>query len=133
MQWGHIDGDEIRVVQNKTKKPLYVPLTEHISANLNAAERSSQFILPKDMSKIKTPGAWAYRGAAEAMRDAREAIGAQKYDLHALRYTAAAELLLAGRDDDLIASVTDQSKRMVEHYNRHVRQKSRAREAQKIR
>ena len=85
------------------------------------------------MSKTETPGQWAYRSAAEAMREVRRAVGALDYDLHGLRYTAAVELLRAGCDDDLIAPVTGQSKRMVEHYTRHVRQKIRAEKAQKIR
>ena len=70
---------------------------------------------------------------AEAMRHARETIGAESYDLHALRYTAAVELLMAGCDDDLIASVTGQSPAMVRHYTRHARQSVRARVAQKKR
>lgn len=130
MQWGHIEGDEIRVTQDKTGKPLYLPMTPHLSASLAATERRGLFILTKDMSKTKRPGQWEYRGASDAMRAARDAIGAQAYDLHALRYTAAVELLLAGCDDDQIAAVTGQSARMVQHYTRHVRQRVRAREAQ---
>ena len=42
-------------------------------------------------------------------------------------------LLLAGCDDDLIAAVTGQSRRMVEHYTSHVRQRARAIEAQRRR
>jgi integrase len=67
------------------------------------------------------------------MRAARKAIGAEEYDLHSLRYTAAAELLLAGCGDDLIAAVTGQSRAMVEHYTRHVRQRHRAKQAQEKR
>ncbi|MAU44547.1 MAG: integrase [Yangia sp.] len=67
------------------------------------------------------------------MRAARAAIGAQDYDLHCLRYTAAVELLLAGCSDDLISAVTGQSGAMVRHYRRHVRQRVRAREAQERR
>lgn len=71
--------------------------------------------------------------AAKAMRDARARIGAQDYDTHGLRYTAAVELCQAGCSDELIAAVTGQSQRMVEHYTRHVRQRVRATEAQKKR
>jgi integrase len=133
MQWGHIDCDEIRVLQGKTGKPLWLPITPHLAAALEATERRGLFILSKDMRKAKRPGMWAYRGAADAMRAARDAIGATEYDLHALRYTAAVELLLAGCDDDQIAAVTGQSPAMVRHYTRHVRQRVRAREAQERR
>ena len=42
-------------------------------------------------------------------------------------------LLFRKRDDDLIAAVTGQSRRMVEHYTRPVRQRARATEAQRRR
>jgi integrase len=133
MQWGHVRGDTILVIQGKTGARLEIPLTRHLSAALDATERQSLFILTKDMSKTKRLGQWEYRGASDAMRAAREAIGAQDYDLHGLRYTAAVELLLAGCNDDLISAVTGQSAAMVRHYTRHVRQRVRAREAQERR
>lgn len=133
MQWGHIENDAIRVKQGKTGKVLHIPLTAHLTAALEATERRSLFILAKDMTKTQRPGKWAYRGAAQAMLRAREAVGAQDYDLHGLRYTAAVELLLAGCSDDLISAVTGQTPAMVQHYTRHVRQRVRAREAQERR
>ncbi|MBN8185602.1 tyrosine-type recombinase/integrase [Salipiger thiooxidans] len=133
MQWGYVRGDTILVIQGKTGARLEIPLTPHLAAALDATERHSLFILTKDMSKTKRPGQWEYRGASDAMRAAREAIGAQDYDLHGLRYTAAVELLLAGCSDDLISAVTGQSAAMVRHYTRHVRQRVRAREAQERR
>lgn len=130
MQWAHIEGDEIRVTQGKTGKPLHVPITPHLRAALDAASRPGLFILAKDMTKTSRPGPWIYKTAADSMRKARAAVGAMDYDLHALRYTACAELLRAGCSDELIASVTGQSRQMVEHYTRHLRQRVRAREAQ---
>jgi integrase len=133
MQWSHIEDGGITLRQGKTGKPLWVPLTSHLRLALDAAPRETLFILSKDEAKSRGPGPWAYRGAADAMKAARTAVGAQDYDLHALRYTAAAELLLAGCSDELISAVTGQSPAMVKHYTRHVRQRVRAREAQKRR
>ncbi|SMX27260.1 site-specific tyrosine recombinase XerC [Pelagimonas phthalicica] len=135
MQWSHIRGASIAVKQSKTGKRLEIPMTEHLRAALAAADRNKEslFILPKDMSKTKTPGPWAYRSAAQAMRKAREAVGAQAYDLHSLRYTAGVELLLAGCSDDQIGSITGQSLEMVRHYTKSVRQRARAEEAQRKR
>lgn len=135
MQWGHIRGAFISVRQSKGGKNMEIPMTEHLRAALAATPRNENalYILAKDMRKTKTPGPWAYRSASQAMRAAREAVGALDYDLHALRYTAGVELLLAGCDDDQIASITGQSLEMVRHYTRHVRQKARAEQAQKIR
>lgn len=123
MQWGHIKESGIYVRQNKTGKQLWVPFTQYLSAALDATPRASLFILAKDMSKTKTPGPWAYRSASQAMRKARIAIGAADYDLHGLRYTAAAELMAAGCDQETIAAVTGQSEAMVKHYTRATRQK----------
>lgn len=129
MQWGQIEDDAITIRQGKTGKKLYLPFTPHLLAALNAAKRRNLTILTSQHGK----GAWSYRGAAGAMKSAREAVGAEAYDNHGLRYTAAVELLLAGCDDDTIAAVTGQSPAMVRHYTRHVRQRVRAEEAQKRR
>ncbi|KZY05227.1 MULTISPECIES: tyrosine-type recombinase/integrase [unclassified Sulfitobacter] len=129
MGWPNIEAGGINVRQGKTGKLLWVPLTPHLAKALDALPRSDVAFL----TKINGPGRLSYRMAAEAMRAARKAIEAEEYDTHALRYTAAVELCRAGCSDELIAAVTGQSQRMVEHYTRHVRQRVRATEAQKRR
>lgn len=129
MGWPDLDEGGINLSQGKTGKRLWVPLTAHLRAALDALPRTDLAFLPK----AKGAGRLSYRMAAQAMRDARGEIGAEDYDTHGLRYTAAVELLKAGCSDELIASVTGQSIRMVEHYTRHVRQRMRATEAQKKR
>lgn len=66
-----------------------------------------------------------YSGAADAMSDAR--------DMHALRYTAAAELPLSGRDDDRIVATPGQSKRMAAHAPATSDSAPRATEGQQVR
>lgn len=123
MQWRHIEGGGINVTQSKTGKRLWVPLTVHLWRALDVWPVAGLRIVPI-----------SYRQAAHAMQKAREVVGAgPEHDTHALRYTAAAELLLAGCDDDTIAAVTGQSPAMVQHYTRHVRQKSRAMKAKEAR
>ncbi|WP_370584775.1 integrase [Paracoccus sp. IB05] len=61
----------------------------------------------------------------------REAIGAEKYDIHGLRYAAAAELAVAGCSDELIASITGyKTSAMVAKYAGPARQKAREKAAQ---
>ncbi|MBJ2153950.1 hypothetical protein JC607_24220 [Paracoccus sp. IB05] len=61
----------------------------------------------------------------------REAIGAEKYDIHGLRYAAAAELAAAGCSDELIASITGhKTSAIVAKYAGPARQKARAKAAQ---
>lgn len=122
MQWQHIEDGRIRVRQGKTGKRLTVPLTPHLSAALKAWPVTDLRILRL-----------SYRQAAHAMLEARKALKAEAYDTHALRYTAAVELLLAGCTDEEIAAVTGQSVEMVQHYTRHVRQEARAIKAQEAR
>lgn len=126
MQWNHIDGDGINVRQNKTGAKLWVPFTPHLRAALEAHKRDNLTILTKQHGN----GPWAYRGAADALMAVRIEIGAEAYDAHSLRYSAACELLMNGCSDDLIAAVTGQSGRMVAHYTKSVRQKVRAIKAQ---
>lgn len=119
MQWGHVQDGGIWVTQGKTGKRLWVPFTQPLSAALAATERRSVLILTNHAGT----GPWSYRGASQAMRAVREQIGALNYDIHGLRYRTAVELYLAGAGDDVIGAVTGQSRAMVEHYTRAVRQK----------
>lgn len=76
----------------------------------------------------------SYRQASHAVRAVREQIGAEAYDIHALRYTAASELAEAGCSDELIQAVTGhRSAAMVRRYSAAARQKARARQAQEKR
>lgn len=129
MKWGDIQDDGINVRQNKTGKKQWVPLTSHLRAALHTTQRRSVYILTNQTAT----GPWSYRGASQAIRNVREAIGALDYDIHSLRYSAASELLIAGADDDVIAAITGQSAAMVAHYTRSTRQKVRAMKAKDMR
>ncbi|PVA05713.1 tyrosine-type recombinase/integrase [Thalassorhabdomicrobium marinisediminis] len=129
MKWSDLEDGGLNVKQGKTGKPLWVPLTAQLHAALDATPKRSVFILTNEAAT----GPWSYRGAAQAIRKIRAQIGALDYDNHALRYTAAVELLNAGADDDVIAAVPGQSTAMVRHYTRSARQKVRALKAREIR
>lgn len=129
MSWSDIDGDGIRVTQNKTGASLWVPFTPRLRA-----------ILP-DTPKIgSTICAWgkgratSYRGAADMIMAVRRKIGAEAYDIHSLRYAAASELAAAGCNDELIAAITGHTTAsMVRKYSGAARQRARAIEAQRLR
>jgi len=129
MRWSDIQGGGFSVRQSKTNKELWVPILPELQEALNAASRHSVFILTNERGTNR----WSYRGASAAVRAVREQIGALDYDIHSWRYNAACELLEAGCDDDLIASVTGQSPAMVLHYTKKVRQRLRAVAAQQKR
>lgn len=129
MQWGDIESDGIRVRQNKTGSKLWVPLTQPLREALSATQRRSTFILTNQAAT----GPWSYRGASQAVRNVRVAIGALDYDIHSLRYSAASELLRAGADNETIGAITGQSAAMVKHYTRSTRQKVLAMKAKGMR
>lgn len=129
MRWSDIQEGGFVIRQNKTGKELWVPILPELQATLDIASRHSVFILTNERGTNR----WSYRGASQAIRKVREAIGALDYDIHSWRYNAACELVEAGCGDDLVASVTGQSPAMVVHYTKKVRQKARALEAQQKR
>lgn len=129
MRWSDIQEGGFVIRQNKTGKELWVPILPELQVAMDAASRHSVFILTNERGTNR----WSYRGASQAVRNVRERIGADRYDIHSWRYNAACELVEAGCSDDLVASVTGQSPAMVLHYTRKVRQKVRAVEAQRRR
>lgn len=129
MRWSDIQDGGVVVRQNKTGKELWVPILPTLQVALDVAGRHSVFILTNE----RGTNAWSYRGASQAVRNARERIGALDYDIHSWRYNAACELVQAECSDDLVAAVTGQSPAMVLHYTKKVRQKIRAIQAQQKR
>lgn len=127
MRWEDIEGEGINVRQGKTGAFLWVPFTPHLGAVLAASDRVGETICAWGKKGKPT----AYRGAAELVMAVRRAIGGEKYDLHGLRYTTAAELAALGCSDALIMAVTGhKTQAMVAKYAGPVRQKTRAIEAQ---
>lgn len=127
MRWSDVEDGGVNVRQGKTGKVLWVPFTASLRAVLDETPKAGLTICAwgprgKPMS---------YRQAHERVMKVRQEIGAEDYDLHALRYTAAAELAALGLDDDFIMAVTGHStKDMVAKYAGPVRQKARAIKAQ---
>ena len=115
----------IDLVQNKTKKLLWVPLPERLVTLLSNTKRQHEYIL----TAHRKTNQWSYRGASDAVMTIRRKIGAEKYDIHSLRYNAACELALAGLDDETIGAVTGQTEQTVKHYTKSVRQMANAKRA----
>lgn len=128
MRWSDIAGDGINVIQGKTGARLWVPFTPRLRDILARTKRRSLMIVAP-MRGTSRPV--SYRAAAQRIGKVRESIGAQRFDIHGLRYSAAAELAAAGCSDELIAAVTGHATAtMVRKYAGPARQKIRAIEAQ---
>lgn len=129
MRWDAIADGGIFVTQGKTKAKLWLPLTRALREALDAMPRHGLTICAQPNGKPMT-----YRGCAQIVLDVRKKIGAEAYDMHSWRYTAAAELAAAGCDDEMIQAVTGhKTGAMVAQYAGASRQKARAVEAMKRR
>lgn len=126
MKWDDVSGGDIRVVQNKTKVPLRIPLTGRLAAYLATVPRDGVYIAAKNLREPLS-----YPNARHAMAAARKGTVAAGMTIHALRYTAAIELAEAGCTEEEIASITGhKSLQMIEKYTRGSLQRQRAKSAQ---
>lgn len=129
MQWGHVEAGGIHLRQAKTRSALWVPWTRRLAQVIDAAPRRGLFIACQPNGR-----AWSYNGAWRRITEIRKAIGAEGYDIHALRHTAASELAALGLSDETIMAVTGhRSSAMVQLYAGAAAQKARAKKAQERR
>ena len=118
MRWSAINaGGIISVKQGKTGKELFIPLHKDLRAVLDGIPRHAVTILT---SAERTPWqtgfqvAWA-KHKPQAVRD-------KALVFHGLRKSAVVMLLEAGCTDAEVASVTGQSRQMIEWYAKQVNQ-----------
>lgn len=133
MRWDQIEDDGIWVVPQKTKrkrKRLYVPFTARLKAVIDKTPRYGDHIISQPNGNPI-----AYQTAWKRMMELRTAIGAKDYDNHALRHTAASEIIaLPGMTREHVEAITGHGTAdMVDLYAGDAGQKARATEAQKAR
>ena len=129
MRWADIEGDGINVHQGKTGVDLWLPFTPQLATALDRTPHEGLYIVPQTDGRPIS-----YRAAAFAVMQVRKEIGAEEYDIHALRHTTASELAALGLSDELIMAVTGHTSRAsVVRYAGAARQKARAQVAQDAR
>lgn len=128
MQWGHLADNCLTVTQSKTKRRLVIPLTDRLAATLAQTPRRGLYIV-----SLPDGRPMAYQTAWKRLHTLRKEIGAEAYDNHALRYTAAAEIaILPGMTLEHVRAITGHtSDQMARLYSYQAHQIARAREAQK--
>lgn len=129
MQWGHIEDGGITVRQGKTRAELWIPFTARLGVVLDQTpKRGLHIVTQSDGRPVGYQLAWKW------IKEIRNRIGAEKYDIHALRHTAASELAALGLSDEEISSITGHaSSGMVRLYAGKAAQKARAIKAQEKR
>lgn len=130
MRWADTDDDGIFVRQQKTGAALYIPFTPGLADVLKAAPRFGATIVSQDNGRPV--------GYSLAWRDfmaTRTKIGAEAWDFHCLRYTAACEIAaLPGMTREHVAALTGhRAAAMVDHYAGWAFANARIREAQNAR
>jgi integrase len=130
MRWPDLDGDGISLTQAKTKNTVYIPLTARLRASLAQAPRKGLFIVCQD-NGLRV----GYNLAWKDVMAIRREIGAEAYDIHALRHYAASQIAaLPGMTADHVRAITGHSAvDMVRLYSGKAMQKARAKEAQENR
>ena len=122
MRWNDLEAGGIHVRQGKTGAALWVPLTRQLRAALDDTPKAGLTILTNPQGKPLP-----YKTAQGLVMRVRKSIGAEAHSIHGLRHTAASELAAAGCTDEQIMALTGHSSaRMVAHYTRATRQRSRA-------
>lgn len=129
LRWNAIRDGGIELRQSKTGKLLWVPLTRHLTAALAATPKTGLTIVAQENGRPV-----AYNTAQKWMRAARVKVGAERWDQHALRYSAVDELSEAGCTDEQIMSVTGHSTLdMVRLYAGRARQRRHAAQVKELR
>ena len=127
MRWSDLDADGISLTQAKTKHAIYIPMTARLRRSLADAPRKGLFIVAQD-NGLRV----GYNLAWKDIMAIRRAIGAEAYDIHALRHYAASQIAaLPGMTADHVRALTGHSSvDMVRLYSGKAMQRARAKEAQ---
>lgn len=123
MRWDAVRDGTVTVVQGKTGKRLSVPIHRDLHTVLADVPRRALTVLTSSEGRP-----WTGDGFKTSWRKHRPACTSGLV-FHGLRKSAVCVLLEAGCTDAEVASVTGQSREMVEHYARAVNQERLARSA----
>ncbi|EME71426.1 integrase [Paramagnetospirillum caucaseum] len=125
LRWDDIDSGVIHVIQEKTGKELWLPVSKALAAALEKSPKSAVTIL------VNSRGTPWHRAnpLAQAFGDEMKRLGLDGLVFHGLRKTAAVALADVGCSTKQIAAVTGQSDQMVEHYTKGADQKRLAKAA----
>ncbi len=130
MRWSDIDGDFVRVIQEKTGADLWVYCPARLQTYLGTLPKRGEYILAKNLTQPL-----GKRQVQETIEKVRKAIDALEGDSrlvpHGWRYTAAMQLAETGCSDADIQAVSGhRTLEMVQKYRRGANQKAASRRTQ---
>ena len=118
MRWDDIANGLIAVVQNKTRKKLWIPMHANLRAALHDIPRCGVTILTSTKGQP-----WTLIWTKELNRPEMKLLRKKQLVFHGLRKSAVVFLLEAGCTDAEVSAITGQSRQMVEHYAKQVNQR----------
>lgn len=126
VSWNQIDGDLIRVMQQKTKHAIWIPVHPELALSIKAVPRRGLYLIGTQSGNMRSSKALGgyFRKACKAANIPNG------FSLHGLRKSCATRLADAGCSAHQIAAITGHlTLSEVEHYTRAADQKRLAREA----
>lgn len=116
MNWADVDRGVIAVVQEKTRKKVWIPLHRDLRAELETTERCSTKILTGERGRP-----WKLEGFKTVWGRQMECIelmtgACHGLVFHGLRKSAVCFMLDAGCSIEEVMAITGQSRQMVEYY-----------------
>lgn len=119
MRWNDIDGDGIRVRQQKTGTELWIPLHPTLRAELAKVERKGMFIVCRQDGRPYTE-----TGFYRPWRTQQDKLGLAQLPMHGLRKNATQTLFEAGCTPQEVQAITGHaSLQVLEHYGKGARQR----------
>ncbi len=128
MKWADVKHGMIAVKQQKTKKPLFIPIHPDLETVLDTIPKCSIFILTNSKGKPWKSG-WQAALQKQRQHEVMKPLEGQRLVTHGLRKSACCFLAEAGCTDSEIQAITGHSKQMVEYYRKQVNQLALAKSA----
>ena len=130
MRLNDIENGEIRVIQQKTGKDLWIPIHSNLKPIIaECRKRGSMVLIPRhDGSELDANGFRAMF-TREMGKDQTKRLRDEGYSPHGLRASAASRLKEVGCSNGQISSITGMSSAMVERYTSQYNQQKTARAA----
>jgi integrase len=119
----HVSGGEVRVVQEKTRKLLWIPLQRDLRTVMEAMSRTSTHLLTISTGTPWTQDGFRASWRTEMSRRVYSPLRRHRLVFHGLRKSAVVLLLEAGCTTAEVAAITGQTLQMVEHYAEQVSQR----------
>jgi integrase len=119
----HISGGEVRVVQEKTRKLLWIPLHRDLRTVMEVMSRTSTHLLTNSNGTPWTQDGFRASWQTEMSRRIYAPLRRHRLVFHGLRKSAVVMLLEAGCTTAEVAAITGQTLQMVEHYAEQVSQR----------